>query len=171
MGGTQVPLWITVLLGVLAVAGTVGGAWGGQIIAARNEARRWQRERDREGQAFWRDKRLEVYSSVLAKAEGAITGLGIAAGLKVRSVYDDEELPVTLEHARSELRLIEIIGSPATVALTNEVRSRIHGLGSSIRHPSRGQQMVMQDLQPRLDEVRHLVADLREQFRCDLAVS
>ncbi|MBV8996591.1 MAG: hypothetical protein JO287_23455, partial [Pseudonocardiales bacterium] len=68
------PLWITVLLGVLAV----GGAWGGQIIADRNESRRWQRERDREAHAFWRDKRLEVYSTVLAAAQAAAHGLSVA---------------------------------------------------------------------------------------------
>jgi hypothetical protein len=55
------PLWIIVLLGILAVLGTVGGAWGGQIIAGQNEARRWQRERQREREAYWRDKRFEAY--------------------------------------------------------------------------------------------------------------
>ena len=90
MGGVQVPVWITVALGVLAVVGTIGGAWGGQFIAGRNDSKKWQRERDREAQAFWRDKRLEVYAVVLAEAQDVSAALWGAAGFGVRSRWTDD---------------------------------------------------------------------------------
>lgn len=59
MGGASAPLWVTIMLGVLAVVGTVGGAWGGQIIAARRDDRRWEREQQREDLRWKRDRERE----------------------------------------------------------------------------------------------------------------
>ncbi|GHG12095.1 hypothetical protein GCM10017567_31800 [Amycolatopsis bullii] len=75
--------WLTITLAVLAVVGTIGGAWGGQWIAARRDDRRWEREAEREelrwtreiearraGEAHdlrkhWIDKRVEACSELL----------------------------------------------------------------------------------------------------------
>lgn len=72
-------MWVTVALAVLAFVGTLGGAWGGQWIAAQHDDRRWGREarredlrwereqqhlreqRTRELQIHWSEKRLTAY--------------------------------------------------------------------------------------------------------------
>lgn len=84
MSGATSPLWVTIMLGLLAVLGTVGGAWGGQWIAAKRDDRRWEREIAREDvrwqrelqretlrldhdeRSRWRDVRLELYSELFA---------------------------------------------------------------------------------------------------------
>jgi hypothetical protein len=183
MGG--VPVWITVALGVLAVVGTIGGAWGGQFIAGRNDSRKWQRERDREAQAFWRDKRLEVYATVLAEAQDVAAALWGAAGFGVRSRWTDNP-PVSLAHLARELRQIEIIGSDATVEVVRAVDSLSNEVVSSLRHPARASVVAaianpaeaekgwpepLYDMEPRLIELDKQVTELRRQFRRDLAVS
>lgn len=47
------------MLGMLAVLGTVGGAWGGQWIAARSDDKRWKRELDRE-KTRWKRERERI---------------------------------------------------------------------------------------------------------------
>lgn len=173
------PLWITVLLGVLAVVGTVGGAWGGQIIAGRNESRRWQRERDREAHAFWRDKRLEVYSTVLAAAQSAAHGLSVAFDDSLRRDGEPAELPMTMEHVERELHTLWVIGSRESVDLTLAVRFAMlyaDGLVQS-RRPDGKTAIEMlpehkvEDLRANTKELGRLVLDLREQFRVDLGLS
>jgi hypothetical protein len=126
-----------VALAVLAVLGTIGGAWGGQFIAGRNDSRRWQRERDREAQAFWRDKRLEVYAVLLAGANEVQVGLWRAAGFDYRPRGGVDEPALTMEHLEPELRQVEIIGSDPTVELVRAVDELSRTLLSVFRHPSR----------------------------------
>jgi hypothetical protein len=52
-------MWVTIMLGVLAVVGTVGGAWGGQWIAARRDDHRWAREIKREDLRWERQREVE----------------------------------------------------------------------------------------------------------------
>jgi len=172
MGTPSVPWWVLLLVGVLTFLGAVAGAWGAQVINGRNEARRWQQERDREAQAFWRDKRLEIYSTVLGTAENTVRGLGVATGLEAWTVWDDEDLPVTMEHIGADLRRVSILGSPAAVEQVTVVRGLAHSLFSSVRHPSRSRRTEpMHDLGPRLDALHSAVRALRDQFRTDLDVS
>lgn len=85
MGNGSASQWVTIILGVLAVLGTVGGAWGGQWIAARRDDKRWKRELDREEirwerererervqlerdiRSQWRSDRLDAYVDALRK--------------------------------------------------------------------------------------------------------
>jgi hypothetical protein len=174
-----VPLWITVLLGVLAVVGTVGGAWGGQIIAGRNESRRWQRERDREAHAVWRDKRLEVYSTVLAAAQSAAHGLSVAFDGSLRREGEPAELPTTMEHVERELHTLWVIGSRESVELTMAIRSASLYADALVRsrRPAGKTAIEMlsehdvEDLRANTEELGRLVLDLRAQFRADLGLS
>ncbi|XVV00759.1 hypothetical protein ACQPW3_25425 [Actinosynnema sp. CA-248983] len=88
---------MTIMLGVLAVVGTVGGALGGQMIATRREDRRWareagredlrwQRERQREQERFahearlhWREQRLTTYSAFIAAFDASMDPIVEAA--------------------------------------------------------------------------------------------
>jgi len=174
-----VPLWITVLLGVLAVVGTVGGAWGGQIIAGRNESRRWQRERDREAHAFWRDKRLEVYSTVLAAAQAAAHGLSVAFDGSLRREGEPAELLTTMEHVEQELHTLWVIGSRESVDLTLAIRFATLYADAIVRsHRPDCETAIevlseneVEDLRANTKELGRLVLDLREQFRADLGLS
>jgi hypothetical protein len=78
------PLWVTIMLGVMAVVGTIAGGWGGQVIAARRDDKRWEREAAREElrwerertrladerthleQLHWRDERLRLYAKFVS---------------------------------------------------------------------------------------------------------
>lgn len=177
-GGSQIPLWITITLGVLAVVGTIGGAWGGQLIAGRNDSRRWRRERDREAQAYWRDRRLAAYSSLIAHYEGIMDeALGFVA------FYDPDESPSSfplaemneiVDAAANDVETVHLIGSESTVKLCKDTHRLVRRLVWSIgdNHPSMGDmEQRKKRLHEQFDEARKLVDSLRLQFRKDLGVT
>jgi hypothetical protein len=72
----QVPLWITLVLAVIAIMGPIGGALIGGMITARRDDRRWQlelereearwaREADRENHKYWLNLRTVSHSSTI----------------------------------------------------------------------------------------------------------
>ncbi|MCP2248177.1 hypothetical protein [Lentzea aerocolonigenes] len=73
--GMSVPLWVTIMLGVLAVIGTVGGAWGGQILAARRDDRRWEREQQREDLRWSREREREQRKELAERAHDNVKEL------------------------------------------------------------------------------------------------
>lgn len=169
-GVISVPLWVTVGLGVLALVGTVGGAWGGQMIAGRNDSRRWQRERDREAQAFWRDKRLDVYSRTLAEVEDVTVALSVFLRFQAVKPWN-ENLPTDLDNIQDELHTIRMIGSAETIAILVEVEMKVILLLSKAHHPanSRGKG-PLSDLHPDFNALMKMVEALGMQFRSDLGV-
>lgn len=52
MSGGSVPLWVTLVLAVIALLGPWGGAW----LAARRDDRRWEREQAREERRWQRER-------------------------------------------------------------------------------------------------------------------
>ncbi|TWP50791.1 hypothetical protein FKR81_19520 [Lentzea tibetensis] len=48
MSATQIPLWVTYSLAVIALVGPLGGAVIGGRVQAKRDDKRWERERDRE---------------------------------------------------------------------------------------------------------------------------
>jgi hypothetical protein len=72
---------------VLGFVGALAGSWGGQLIAARREDRRWERERDREEvrwqrelqriheqkkhelQLDWRDRKLAAFTEYITELD------------------------------------------------------------------------------------------------------
>jgi hypothetical protein len=103
MTGGQVPLWVTILISIITFIGALGGALGGQLLAARRDDRRWEREarredarwereREREQQRLthearlhWREQRQTAYSDFLADADNAIEQL-VECGIEVTSI-------------------------------------------------------------------------------------
>lgn len=59
MTGSQAPLWITVVLGVLVPVSALAGSIGGQWIAARNGDKRWERDAQREELRWQRELERE----------------------------------------------------------------------------------------------------------------
>lgn len=120
---TQVPLWVPLAVGLLAVLGTVGGALGAQFLAGRNELRRLESERTQQNQQYWRDKRLATYSRYLslaveivilvqdrlrgdkAAAVGPLSGLTKAAKIELEAIRMLGERR-TVEHADAVMRLM-----------------------------------------------------------------
>lgn len=172
MGGVQIPAWITVALGVLAVLGTVGGAWGGQLISGRNDRRRWNREVDREREAHWRDKRLEIYSTVLAAAQDATRALELAFESDPAEQPDDSAHPLTIEHIDSELQTLWIIGTTDSVDLTMAIRfSLLYGAPlARVPEDQLSPGMTRDKLRDNARELQQLVVALRGQFRVDLGL-
>ncbi|MGH3587342.1 MAG: hypothetical protein ACRDQ0_13560 [Pseudonocardia sp.] len=176
-GGSQVPLWITITLGVLAVVGTVGGAWGGQLIAGRNESRRWRRERDREAHAFWRDRRVAAYAAVLAHLEAVLDSSSFYLMFMRGPEGSEFSYPEAKEHldaAAHEIDTVRLIGTEAAIQLSMKAKSRISTLAWAISgsHPSLGQGTDREDqLNQWYDEAREVVDELQSQFRKDLGVA
>ncbi|WNV86579.1 hypothetical protein [Umezawaea sp. Da 62-37] len=121
------PAWLTVALGVLAVVGTIVGALGAQMIAARRvqqrEDIRWQREREERNEErrhqlrlSWRERRLEAYSEFLAameELEGQVvarSGLTIVTNRPIK--FEEIKFEEHVNRALAALKIIQVIGSP-----------------------------------------------------------
>jgi hypothetical protein len=170
MGGVQIPAWITVMLGVLVVVGTVGGAWGGQLIAGRNERRRWHRESARERETHWRDKRLEIYSIVLAAAQDAAAAQ-VHAFDSAPGEHPDDAASLTIEHIDDELRTLWIIGSTDTVNLTMAIRfALMYGEPLTRFSDDQLKGTTREELRKLARELQQQVVELRGQFRVDLGL-
>lgn len=136
MSGATAPLWVTIMLGVLTVVGTVGGAWGGQWIAARRDDQRWEREakredlrwqreserqsvqRDHEARLHWRDERLKTYSLALAAIDTWLTAVNglMGAVAKADVLYwkgpELDAMDAAQHDLRERMLSTELIGSP-----------------------------------------------------------
>jgi hypothetical protein len=176
-GGSQVPLWITITLGVLAVVGTIGGAWGGQLIAGRNDSRRWRRERDHEAHAFWRDRRLAAYATVLGHLE-TVLGAGwfyntFLIGPEATE-FSYSEADEHLRAASHEIDLIRLIGTDEAIRLCREACSTVGAMAWAMgkNHPAAEQDVRRAArLSEQYDEARDAVDALHRQFRRDLGVT
>lgn len=139
MTGATAPLWVTIMLGVIAVVGAVAGAWGGQIIAARRDDRRWEREdirwtreqeredarRMHDSRIEWRLHRFGVYQKFLASADSCkpSQGMRISFRNKTEEQLDREEQDRRkphLDELRKVLVAIELVGGgPVVTAAAN----------------------------------------------------
>src|SRR5690242_19639165 len=74
----QVPLWVTLTLGLIAIMGPIGGALIGGMITARRDDQRWLRELEREearwvhenerdDHKYWLELRTVSYGTVIEK--------------------------------------------------------------------------------------------------------
>lgn len=59
MGGG--PVWLTIVLAVVAVLGTLGGAFLGASTTARREREHWTEQAGREDRLYWRERRRDAY--------------------------------------------------------------------------------------------------------------
>ncbi|MEU0885671.1 hypothetical protein ABZ345_44415 [Lentzea sp. NPDC005914] len=73
---SNVPLWVTYSLAVIAILGPIGGALFGAWMTARRDDKRWQLEHDREERAWTReqeqrvhDARMTAYAEALLRAQ------------------------------------------------------------------------------------------------------
>jgi hypothetical protein len=172
VGVTPVPLVIAGLLAVLAVACIVGGAWGGEVLIGRQESRRYQRERDRESQTFWRGQRLTVYATALDTFEHLADRLTADAGLgdPPTPARADRISTDALARIKRDLDTIGLIGSQHTVVLTNQIVADFDILAARMRHQARCGDEPMKDLNDELATLRNRIWELRAQFRTDLAI-
>ncbi|WNV82223.1 hypothetical protein [Umezawaea sp. Da 62-37] len=138
MSSSQIPLWITYSLAVIAILGPIGGALIGGTITAKRDDRRWEREREREElrwqrereQQFderrhqlrldWRERRLDVYSEYLSAAEALQEPLTALFSLsltheQIETIENDFE-PHS-RRAAAALKVIQVIGSPDLTAI------------------------------------------------------
>jgi hypothetical protein len=155
------PLWIIVLLGILAVLGTVGGAWGGQIIAGQNEARRWQRERQREREAYWRDKRFEAYMDYFDAAKNTLLTIW-------RTAVDESDRDDLMQDIGSQIpssKVIEMIAPTDVIKLCDELEESLWALARSYAKDTDAD-----GFDSVLDLTDAQLSNLKMMFRRDLGV-
>ena len=161
----QVPLWVPLVVGLLAVLGTVGGALGAQFVAGRNELRRLESERTQQNQQYWRDKRLATYSRYLSMAiEVVIFCQDRLRGDRTATVEPLYELTKT---AKIELEAIRMLGERRTVEHADAVmrlmgRSTGALLDPNAKDDEFEQYLVLMDQQ---------IFDMMSAFRSELGLT
>ncbi|WP_328454693.1 MULTISPECIES: hypothetical protein [unclassified Amycolatopsis] len=128
---TQIPLWVTLVLAIIAIMGPIGGALIGGMITARRDDRRWERELEREearwqretereearrereikreDHRYWLELRATTYTEVIVHwRKFTYVGHGIVAVLKLaakKGVQPEmKERYSALKEAEGELR-------------------------------------------------------------------
>lgn len=155
MTGGQVPLWVTILISVTTFIGTLGGALGGQLLAARRDDRRWEREARREDARWerererekdrlthdallhWREQRQTAYSNFTAAADTAIEQL-LECGIEITSIgsasrdslYEQDQLIRETQKARAS---VELIASRPVRNTATKLMTSIHQHGKKQR--------------------------------------
>lgn len=168
---SSVPWWVVLLVGVLTMIGSIAGGWGAQVIAGRNERARWHREREREAEAHWRDKRLAVYSAVLAAAQTATRGLTISLDPSLRLDREDAEPVLTIEHVADDLRTLWVIGTNEAADLVGAIRVALMYGAEIAKLPGEKQgDIAMEQMRANSEQLSRLVVELRDQFRNDLGI-
>lgn len=160
---SQVPLWVPLMVAVLAVAGTIVGALGGQLVAGRNENRRSQQERQHEHETYWRERRLATYSAFLSASIDFVSLLHNRLGGEVAS---EDDLVVIRRSLKQELELIRTIGTPDVIDLAQKSQLAM-GYASHL----------LLDLELSRDEISNVLRGLDEDlfqlqalFRRDLGI-
>jgi hypothetical protein len=72
---SQIPLWITLVLALLAPLGTLAGAFGGQWIAARSTRDRERERVENERVLRWEERRFDVLATYIIIAEEMVDTL------------------------------------------------------------------------------------------------
>jgi hypothetical protein len=98
----QVPLWVTLALALVAIAGPIGGAWIGGTVTAKRDDRRWHAEAEREerrrrhederaDEVYWRNARATAYAAVaVSLSEYLVKASNAISWLKARKPRDKE---------------------------------------------------------------------------------
>ncbi|WP_414941511.1 hypothetical protein [Amycolatopsis sp. cmx-11-51] len=133
---SMVSPWVTVALGVLTVLGTLGGALGGQFIAARtaektanraiaNDELRWTRDQERHRDdrthdllKHWSEQRFEAYSQCLTAFETWLDVLKDELD-ELRAADGDDALGLRNKAAHAAVReavdRVHVIGSDDSI--------------------------------------------------------
>jgi hypothetical protein len=156
------PLWIVVFLGVFAVLGAVGSAWGGQMIAGQNEARRWQRERQREREAYWRNKRFEAYMEYFDAAKSTLLTIWRAAV----DESDSDDLMRDIGSKVPSGKVIEMIAPTDVIKMCDELEEALWALARSyVKYTD------ADEFDSILDLTDAQLSNLQMMFRRDLGVA
>lgn len=153
--GATAPLWPSIALGLLAVFGTIGGALGGQWLAARRDDQRWTREakreelrweqerlreRDRfshEAKLQWREQRREAYVTFISVLNVNLETIIEAAGAipAIGAVSQETQWEVNASHQaiRDAAAVIEIVSSAPVRAATKSLLAAVREIIRDIR--------------------------------------
>jgi hypothetical protein len=162
---SQVPLWVPLVVGLLAVAGTVSGALGAQIVAGRNELRRLKSERTEKRLEYWRDKRMTTYSRYLSLAIELI--ILLQERLATNEPIDPSRLNALPRAAKVELEMIRMLGTSDTVRLADQVQGLIGSCASQLSDTG-AQRSQFERYLGLLDQE---VFDMMTAFRTELGLS
>lgn len=118
MSAGSVSVWVPIVVAMLGIMGVVAG----QLINFRREDRRWERERQRDVDTQWRERRFDVYVELLAafrEWEGAL-----AVSVPVRAAGQDPaepDLTATADRAQKALSTVVIFGPKELAAAADDV--------------------------------------------------
>jgi hypothetical protein len=164
MGGSA-PWWLVLLVGALGLA----GAWGAQVIAGRNESRKWERERLREAQAYWRDRRFAAYSDYLTAVDDALESVKRAAGLSHRPGVETDPSDAH-DRVATAFGPLELVGSKQAISAAFHLRFRLLMLHLRM-DPDDRTDMSKAEREEEAKGIEARLGELREQFRRDLGIS
>ena len=181
MSNTQIPLWVTLALAVIALFGPIGGAWIGGTITARRDDRRWDREAaredlrwDREQRAsmttHWSDSRLEYYAQYLLlhkKLENKILyGTQFAENQETESVSSSlyGEIRELIDEIDYQKVLVSVVGSDDLQECLTAIGNQVGAI--AFFAPA----LTISELRGEANKLRLMSGDLRAAVRRDLGV-
>ncbi|MFD6070308.1 hypothetical protein, partial [Amycolatopsis lurida] len=129
---------MTWLVAVLGFIGAVAGSWGGQLIAARREDRRWQREMQREeirakreSRKHWKEERLAAYTEIISSLDEWIRARvsdivkSETGGQNTWLPQESDKTTAARRRAVSAKSTVEIIGSSDAIKATGRAFEQI----------------------------------------------
>ncbi|MBE8524236.1 hypothetical protein ILP97_43315 [Amycolatopsis sp. H6(2020)] len=104
MSASQIPLWVTLALALVAPLGTLAGALGGQWVAARSTRARERERVENERGSRWEERRFDVLAVYVVIAEEMVDALCHASFLVAEKQTLDQKIFSEMSRIEEESR-------------------------------------------------------------------